>query len=662
MESSVKRFKCEHCDGRFDLATLLPSLLGDLNLFLSQKQVNGFFISIVPCPQCAQAMEAALTIEEYPKIRNAVEEAIQRASNASKDDEIYEGPEDEFDDVIETYDFEEGIDAYHHEANESDFEPLQADDKPRQISESGETDRPESKVTATSTMELFKEAIDAIDKNLSYDQMYDQILSALEIAINEPNTRMEACLEMVKDKFKLPERKIEAFRKDVNAKRAKLDKEKEIKQYNHFISTATKKPKELSEEERQAAIAYLQEPNLIDTISKDIAFAGELVGEETNKMMLYLAAVSRKLDQPISLVIFGQSSSGKSLLANTIEKFIPPEDTLTISSSSAKAFEYIGDYLKHKFILIQEWEGMEGIAATIRTLQSEGKLNRLVTIKNPENNKYQAVETKNDCPCCVVVTTTKAGIHDENSTRIFELYTDESVAQTGKVVREILLKANIQYRKCKEEKKRVRELHHNIQRLLEPFEVDIPFAEHLSFPAKTTRNRRDSARFIQLIKTVAFLRQKQKQVKVKDSVRYIEADLDDYAVAYRLGIKVIEATLDPISERARNVLRACCELDEETKNLGKPPWFSVKQIREKAPKLGMDFGSPQELYKHLDQLSESEYLEVNQPQPRGKKRYSVCFAYERDDAGEISNISTPEIKEIATPTQLRKKLELLGII
>lgn len=180
-------------------------------------------------------------------------------------------------------------------------------------------------------------------------------------------------------------------------------------------------------------------------------------------------------------------------------------------------------------------------------MQSEGKLNRLVTVKNPDTNKFEAVETRNDCPCCVVVTTTRAGIHDENSTRIFELHADDSVAQNKSVIREILLKANLEYRKSEEEKKRVRELHHNIQRLLEPLQVDIPFAEHLSFPDKTTRNRRDSARFIQLIKTVAFLRQKQKQVKAKDEVQYIEADLHDYEVAYRLGIQVIKSTLAPIS-------------------------------------------------------------------------------------------------------------------
>jgi ABC-type dipeptide/oligopeptide/nickel transport system ATPase component len=416
------------------------------------------------------------------------------------------------------------------------------------------------------------------------------------------------------------------------------------------------KPKELSQEERQRALAYLKDPNLIDNISKDLTTAGEIIGENTNKMMLYLAAVSRKFDKPISLVIFGKSSSGKSFLANAVEKFIPDEDKLILSSASQQAFNYLGEQLKHKFVLIQEVEGIEGVLPTIRTLQSEGKLSRLITVKDPEDGTFKARADCQICPCTVVFTTTKETIHDENSTRIFELYADESLEQNRNVVDRNILKTDMKYCNNDAQKKQTLELHQNIQRILEPFKVNIPFAEHLHFPAKSTRNRRDSERFMQLIKAVAFIRQKQKPVKINDGEKYIEADVYDYEIAFKIGIKVIASTLDQISERARNVLRVCCELTDDLKKGGQQLWFTIKQLREKAPNLGLEFSNIQDLYKQLNALTEHEYLDLNQPQARGKKHYCVSFDYVRDQSGNLLNINTPEIKEITTPDELRQKL------
>jgi len=93
-------------------------------------------------------------------------------------------------------------------------------------------------------------------------------------------------------------------------------------------------------------------------------------------------------------------------MVNAITKFVPPEDRLVLSSSSARAFEYLGDDLKHKFVLVQEWEGVENILPTIRVIQSEGKLNRLVSIKDPDSGTHKSISVSQDCPCSVVITTT----------------------------------------------------------------------------------------------------------------------------------------------------------------------------------------------------------------------------------------------------------------
>ena len=503
----------------------------------------------------------------------------------------------------------------------------------------------------------FEQSINNIGENLSIFERNKRISEALEIIITEPPPQIEAGFASLKGRFQLNARDIEAFRKEVNRKLEQIKLEKEIEEYNAKFSDIAKPPKVLTEEEKQEAIYYLKQPDLFENISRDIAKAGELVGEETNKMMLYLAATSRKFKKPISLVIFGKSSSGKSYLANTIEQFMPEEDTLVLSSVTPKAFEYARNQLKHKCILVQEWEGVEEALPTLRTLQSEGKLARYTTGVDPETKTRKAAANYQDCPCSVIVTTTKEGIHNENSTRIFELYADESLKQTKSVVEHNLMRADRAKRISQQEKNRILNLHHNVQRVLESVDVNIPFAKHLSFPAKTTRHRRDSDRFINLIKTVAFLRQMQKEKKTINEVECIEADMDDYQIAYSIGLDIIRATLNTISDRAKNALTVCCALNEIYRNYGKDPWFSVSDIQKTAPRFGIDFGNRQDLYKQLDNLEEYEYLEKKQARKNSTRYYKVCFAYEKNDAGELVNIDTPDIREIPTPDQLRDKLE-----
>jgi hypothetical protein len=67
---------------------------------------------------------------------------------------------------------------------------------------------------------------------------------------------------------------------------------------------------EMSAAERAAGLSLLRDPRLFDRIACDLSTLG-YVGEELNKHLLYLCASSRKLDDPVSVIILSQSASGK---------------------------------------------------------------------------------------------------------------------------------------------------------------------------------------------------------------------------------------------------------------------------------------------------------------------------------------------------------------
>lgn len=468
----------------------------------------------------------------------------------------------------------------------------------------------------------------------------------------------------VKDRFHLDRDDIRAYQSLLT----RLDKEfKEAQakiEAKEKIEEAKTPAQEMTEEEKQTAEDYLKDPKLFERIENDLTDAGGIIKEDVNKVMLYVIYTTRKFEKPISGTVFGQSSTGKSYLVNQVIDFIPPEDRLVLSSASEKSIEYLTeDLIKHNVLIVQEIEGAEEIMSTLRTLQSEAKLNRLVTVIDPETRIPEAIQTEKECPCSVIITTTSDVIHEENSTRIFELYVNEDIEQTQKIVRANFDRSGIGYLAEEKRRKEIKRLHWNVQRLLNPILIDIPYRNLIDFPAERARHRRDSQRFIELIRGVTFLHQYQKETKeTEEGIKYIEADLRDYAIAYYLADEVLRATLSELSERAWKVLEVCCHVHYEKTSKINPDTeddyggFTRKEIKKKARELKIDIGSYPNFTKQLDSLVETEYLEVLQSGGHGKAyRYGVLFNFEVDKEENII-IERPSIENLTTPEELRKKL------
>ena len=54
-----------------------------------------------------------------------------------------------------------------------------------------------------------------------------------------------------------------------------------------------------------------------------------VVGERTNKLVGYLAATSRKLEQPLAVVIQSSSAAGKSSLMDAVLSLMPEEERVS---------------------------------------------------------------------------------------------------------------------------------------------------------------------------------------------------------------------------------------------------------------------------------------------------------------------------------------------
>ena len=124
----------------------------------------------------------------------------------------------------------------------------------------------------------------------------------------------------------------------------------------------------MTEAERDQALGLLRDPKLLDRILADFDTCG-LVGEQTNKLIGYLAAVSRKLDRPLAVVVQSSSAAGKSSLMDAVLAFMPEEERIKYSAMTGQSLFYMGETnLKHKILAIVEGEGVKSAPTALQLL------------------------------------------------------------------------------------------------------------------------------------------------------------------------------------------------------------------------------------------------------------------------------------------------------
>jgi energy-coupling factor transporter ATP-binding protein EcfA2 len=104
------------------------------------------------------------------------------------------------------------------------------------------------------------------------------------------------------------------------------------------------------------------------------------VGEQQNRLILYLACLTASLKSGVSVLVKGPSSTGKSNLVKTVLSLVPPEKVLTRSSFSKKTLAYTTEELAGKILYLVEHRGGEDAAFYRRLLQSEGELHHEVAV------------------------------------------------------------------------------------------------------------------------------------------------------------------------------------------------------------------------------------------------------------------------------------------
>ncbi len=323
--------------------------------------------------------------------------------------------------------------------------------------------------------------------------------------------------------------------------------------YKIQLSDATNEKQQppMPDIEQEEALRLLHSRDLLQQFLNDTKILG-CVGQSSEKTTIKLAAASGRLSEdPINIVIKGESAAGKNFLLHSVLEFEPPEDVLEISRMTAKALQYRQGSLKHKIVAIAEVPGSEDADYSIRTFQSEKKI-KIWTVEKNASGQLETQEQEIEGPAVFFQTTTKPHLHMENETRSFDLFVDESEQQTV----EIFAAQTHRYTDPMPpvERERILQRWRNASRLLVPLPVLIPFADRIKFPTKPLRVRRDWPRVLGLVEASALLHQRQRLSTEKNGHLYLIATVDDYAIARELVISLLEPVLSGATPKCKRLI------------------------------------------------------------------------------------------------------------
>ena len=365
----------------------------------------------------------------------------------------------------------------------------------------------------------------------------------------------------------------------------------------------------VSGQDRTRCLQFLKAPNLLASINELIERAG-IVGEENNRLLLFVVASSYAMPRPLNALIQGASGSGKTRLLGTIAELIPTEETERFTRVTEGSFYNGGEYdFVNKLLCFEDLDGLkEDALLAVRELQSNGIIRGLTTV-NDERGNNDAAKRVIRGPIASLACTTKADVYEDNISRCFVVAVDESYEQSQKVI-------DYQNRwSCgeidKRDEKRVREFLRNCLRLLEPLEVINPYAKQIKLPREAQKIRRLNELYQGFVRQVTLLNQHQRK---RDGRGRLVTHPEDLKVACEILFESIILKVDELDGSLRQFFE---NVKQYVATKGENYAFDRFELRKAT---GV---SKTRQHRHLSRLVELEYVRQEGFANRGY-RYKIA--------------------------------------
>jgi len=317
----------------------------------------------------------------------------------------------------------------------------------------------------------------------------------------------------------------------------------------------------------------LRDPGLLYQVKRVLDRV--IVGEDENKLLLFLAMVSAKMGDPLHVrVVSDKPGAGKSHLILNVAKLIPEEMRFELGSLSPRALVHLTKAelkLWGKVLIFLEEDEAKGAYGVLKPLMSgdRKRVEHMVADKDKRGRLITKRIVIEGWPTVIAATTSKE-TEPEIANRTWVLSPDESEEQTKRIFRHQAEMKRYPWLKdlFEEEAELIRVA---VAWLSDPGAYDgvmIPFDHLIEFPTNNSSFRRDRHKFERVIEASAFLHQYQRPILIlyneetQDVRKYIIATFADLYIAWRLTAPSLKPTLAGLHPTALKVFEAVRRLVE----------------------------------------------------------------------------------------------------
>ncbi|MBO9584406.1 MAG: hypothetical protein J7574_09635 [Flavobacterium sp.] len=356
--------------------------------------------------------------------------------------------------------------------------------------------------------------------------------------------------------------------------------------------------KELTPQAHEKAVEFLSKPQLLENINKLLEQNG-IVGEEQNRMVLFVLASSYKMPYLMHAIVQGSSGEGKSHLINGIAQCMPQEDVMNMTRITSKSlYHYRDRELINKLIVIQDFDGLDEEAQyAFREMQSAKFLTSSTVTKDIFGNNRGRIKQV-QAHFASMTTTTKAEVYYDNMSRSVILGVDESQAQTMRII--AIQNKKLAGKGNNENELQATQLLRNAMRVLKSYEVINPFADKLILPLEAKMLRRLNSQFQNFVSQITILHQYQRKT---DSKGRLIATREDVKSAVDIFFSSIIIKVDELDKSTRQFFENLKGYVKSQKN-GTTHRFTNREIRQK---LNVSKTSS---FRYIQFLQELEYIQA----------------------------------------------------
>ncbi len=283
-----------------------------------------------------------------------------------------------------------------------------------------------------------------------------------------------------------------------------------------------------------------------------------------------LARVPNTHARPVGAVVIGETSTGKTELANSLMRLFSDDHVICVTSLSAKSLIYrcIEDphCLNGKVIFVEELSGLrnEDLQYLLRILVTRGEVRHVTVV----NGKPVEIRAKGHISLQTTGLPTDR-LRDDTMNRLVTIHSDSTPQMTARVISEIKKRYSADAQSSIQKTKSL-DWYKAFFNHLRPYRVVVPFAEDLPLNGSEPESRRMSKIIMDLLCTVALINQKERVIE------------NGFLIAEREDFDIISGFLK-VATKSHNLSSRDKTVFDAIKQLPNAPGFSYDDVISMKP-------------------------------------------------------------------------------